>query len=47
MPTANEPPATPMNRPSTRYCQYSVAYDSIQVGTTTEIICRKYTIRPP
>ena len=38
MPTANEPPATPMNKPSTRYCQYSVAYDSSQVGTTTESI---------
>ena len=25
MPTANEPPATPMNSPSSRYCQYSVA----------------------
>ena len=38
MPTANEPPATPMNNPSTRYCQYSVAYDSSQVGTTTDSI---------
>ena len=47
MPTANEPPAIPMKSPSTRYCQYSVAYDSTQVGITTVSICRKYTIRPP
>jgi hypothetical protein len=47
VPTEKEPPARPTNRPSTRKCQYSVAYDSSQMGMTVLSISRKKTMRPP
>ncbi len=47
MPTVNEPPATPTNRPVTRKCQNSVAREISQIGNTVDSIRMKNTMRPP
>ena len=47
VPTENDPPTRPTNKPSTRNCQYWVAYPISQIGTTHESISTKRTMRPP
>ena len=47
MPTVNEPPAKPTNRPVTRKCQNSVAREISQIGNTVDSMRMKNTMRPP
>src|SRR5436190_22628124 len=47
MPTVNEPPAMPTNRPVTRNCQNSVAREISHIGKTVDSISMKNTVRPP
>src|SRR5512137_372850 len=47
MPTVNEPPATPTNRPVTRNCQNSVHWEMKYIGMTVDSIRMKNTMRPP
>ncbi|MNT87237.1 hypothetical protein D3C72_2276250 [compost metagenome] len=47
VPTENEPPARPTNKPSTSSCHSVCAYEISQIGITVASISTKKTMRPP